>query len=712
MAENNPELNIEPNLDIREGRKVVQSIDSKKFIFQKENQYADSNWGSPHKETFSNKNYYVKMEGDWIRNGATGFSEEITSEKINKEYFNLVFLKEMGLNIPDVVLFKKGNKTALATEQIQGLRGVNMTEFISDPSNNKLLQKVFYTSIVIDDLNIIEHLRSDGEKIIFTNAYKFDKGSTHAYWYEEFKREKLPFLNKIETDDDIKNAITNLTPEKMLNIIQSLNIKNEEVMNLISSYCRNRELALKDFEKINPDEALNNSSDWDVYDSIIEKSEGHRLFNNIDVDVEEFNELATKIIGLEEGGNFIVDLPELKIKPDDLIRDIGSTIITSRSNEEFLETISKYRQMEKKADILNKNMSKFNRFFGGENKNKEIKNKLDNFKKDILQKFNNYVDFWLEVKYKELNPWELHGNTPLMQLNKLYAPTNKQLVNLINSYRKLQILSNKEIIKLKSDKLQHFEILINYLKKDRVAYKKLCEERTKSIVTHLTLPKIAKQILISGKIMSSQRQKDELGQANINSGWGRSAGLLPEVHFTINGVEGIYGGSDKEMEKWGDINMYAGPEPGYGVRNTHLSVGFVGLYSSVVEGKNVAEMHGFGKELHIFDNNYTIHKREGSEVEIDDKLAFFVPEAQSNKWKEFLLTSKEEGGAGKDTQWIKKYFRIYPEYLDLHTYVRYFAKPEDFNYSGTINRGFLLRTNQELEENKQRFGKAYIWVQV
>jgi len=293
----------------------------------------------------------------------------------------------------------------------------------------------------------------------------------------------------------------------------------------------------------------------------------------------------------------------------------------------------------------------------------------------------------------------------------LVVPTRDQEEAVVNFCRngKQFLEIYKEFLStlhLRGRELDNIEGVVKYR---REQLKRRCEEIRSDRVCHMTLTheEYAESILREGFLVSSMGQQKLSRRVRINSPAALRM-LLPEVTFSINGAELQYGGAVQDLE---DVEKGRGYKTGILAPRTKdkkeqfSGVGFVFPYTAVVEGHQFFEQissQGQGydhyNELHVFDPEYdgTYHRDdwEHSVVRIDiNKGVFIAPESQRDRWRNFLLKSKEEGGAGKDEKWIEEHVRFYPDYTTPNDFIELADTYGGLNFPKT-DQGILIPTGK------------------
>jgi hypothetical protein len=194
-----------------------------------------------------------------------------------------------------------------------------------------------------------------------------------------------------------------------------------------------------------------------------------------------------------------------------------------------------------------------------------------------------------------------------------------------------------------------------------------CATLGMAVASHVTRDQLAKSIIRSGSIASSLYQASHFDQAFANSPVGQRL-ALPQVVFSLNGLEPCYGGPMKESAlQDGRVGAYAP-----GVRTLQSvdkqTIAFILPLPKLLEGKqftitpNTQLGYSLHKspEVHVFDNKYDPNSpRVGTTIPIDS-ATILIPEAQRANWEHFLLQPFEQGGAGKTKEWIAAHVAYYP----------------------------------------------------
>lgn len=373
---------------------------------------------------------------------------------------------------------------------------------------------------------------------------------------------------------------------------------------------------------------------------------------------ERFEKLSSN-----EGAEFNPEAPNI-------ILERAETLIEAQKN---LKKLEQYHKEMKDAGIdlrIPGNLSKL--------KEKIQKNidKLENMPREEIEKIIRKSNS-LEVKFQESLNDEINPSLYGILSVEFYRIPKKDQEDAINDFfekEKNFIKQYQSFIENPVDKERDIDLFLEKIKLKKEKLRKKCEEIRNSYVCHMTLSneEYAKSILRDGFLISAAGQKKLRGEAVVNSPVGQKK-LLPEITFSINAVESKYGRTETIFNKIYGVTAPLKTEQDRGDR--YSGVGFIFPYSTAVEGKIFHEegstQRSDIKELHVFNKNHDDLRHHDVDSRIDVNKGFFiVPRNKQRSWEIFLLTPKEDGGAGKNQEWVEEHVIFYPEYTDPSIFLK------------------------------------------
>lgn len=215
------------------------------------------------------------------------------------------------------------------------------------------------------------------------------------------------------------------------------------------------------------------------------------------------------------------------------------------------------------------------------------------------------------------------------------------------------------------------ERLPDEIRQRRQDYVKTCEQLREAIVCHRSPKQTAMDILREGSLRSSAEISYGTGKKSGNSKSAVQFQPLWDVSFSINGAEDQYGWTWEELTtNSSKIRREGNMERG--------GVIFAYTFADAVEGKPFYTRAGtqgkqvghseYYEELHVQAPGYDVSPLSGSSrykppavVVSLDKAIILIAEEEKSDYMDLLLKPAEEGGAGKNAEWIGQHVRFYPQ---------------------------------------------------
>lgn len=279
-------------------------------------------------------------------------------------------------------------------------------------------------------------------------------------------------------------------------------------------------------------------------------------------------------------------------------------------------------------------------------------------------------------------------------LDRYYYVTREQIEEMKNFGNRIEKLV--QLLSHDSDKKKDVEALIREYRKFlesimncRVEFEQACKERGRALVSHVTSPEAMERIVREGEIKSSLYQQVNEGKTIKGSPYTERYDLLAQVAFAVDGADLTYCKTQKDRA----VALVA-PYPVVARRGIFVE------YPSTSWSPYV-----YSSEFHLFNKV----PGEGAVLPVDI-FYLCVPEKERQRWEDFLLRQKNEGGAGKDKAWVEQHLITYPsDEIPLDVFLRYFFKVEP-----TEERGAFIATDKEVLvhkfQGKEDKLRAFRWI--
>jgi len=671
------------------------------------------------------KSRLVRKEGDGVQVRLIRFNyegkpeifysrEQISDSQLRREYVALKIYKELGLNVPDVEVKTVDGKTALIVEDIGITKNIDLSRTPPSGEQRSQILKYYITSRLLNNPDFVYSLSGKDEgQLMLTNALPHTEKHEPAIFfspanpllknYPDSKRYEKAFGLEInpnrETEQVMRQKIENFDNQRIAEIVLESGLPVEETRPLLEKLLAAKETTLEILTPLNLEESLNNTPEWDRLDERLEESEGNKPFKNL-------AERAKRITGIinEVRGNIKLISGEWEKKVGQTTADInlspkelGAKLIGIRFADTETELVEGSREFLQIKGFLESKKRTFPELVYKLRGYSKIERALIDQTRTLQGKLERYADGSVEQM------WEWLGNvlrreSTIHDLVNFLSPTKGQLEAMVE----LGHVVDEESIKSFVSKQNHdlfAGTLLPMLKQRRLEFKRTSENKTKALVSHLSIPSLVKTTLQEGALQSSYKQMQEGKTPAVNSPGGQQE-ILPQLAFAIDGAALGYGGLDKQAmqleTKYGKIVSFSSPLGAVGIES---SVGFVAPYSSIVRGRKFVEHPcsglGIREELHIFDPQHNNENKRGLEINTDE-LFLFVPEKDRSEWEGFLSKSKDQKGAGKNREWIESHLRSYPKYVDIDIYLRYLVDRESLGISRKPILGTFATNKEEL----------------
>lgn len=597
----------------------------------------------------------------------------LTESQLRREFIKLSLYRELGLAVPQAKLITVNDQLALAVEYLGYVRPLNQkTESLSSEQAAEV-QRFYFASHFLDNPRFVYSLaqRSDNSLVLVDclpwgsqGIFFFYPGNRRATQrtYTEDLFEKYFGLN-VDRDDplfcDMLERLQGLKKKKIVDIVLASGLPFSEARETLAHLLAAQERTERYFTAVNLEAVMKNSPEWDTLDGYLEKSQGNAEFASLSRQLNYFCERYREI---QERMNLLkaveIDSQEALPMDEAFVKTILVTGDPFRAS--LLEGINNVLAVKKQLMHAKKRLpGLIYKLRGYPAYELALESRVVEAERRRRGYLNESCAYFCKSGYKVLLPRD-----SLHNLDNYLAPTLQQLLDWQEF---LAIVEREEGIDRESR--GSLRSIFEELKRRRADFKALCEDRSRSVVVHVSTPRWIKNAMVEGFLESglSQASRGKRRVANSPAG---AREPLPALAFSIGGAAEGYGGEDRQIIErtgWGGDRFYD-----Y-VRSLMIesgtSCGFVAGYVQVVTGRQFMElpMTGGGgyEELHVFCGDYVEEKRKGVELEVKG-LVLLVPESEKTKWEEFL--------AGYyDQFWINDHLKTYPPYLDMNTYVRYFS---------------------------------------
>lgn len=650
--------------------------------------------------------------------------EKMTENQLRQTLIFLRIYQELGLNVPDLQLRVVDGKTALFVEDLGSIKNIDISSPTVGEAQAQEVKRHYIASYLLNNPYFVFSLKekSDGQ-LILSDVLAPSKDHEPGIFYSPAnplltnyigtkKFEKAFGLGidpKGKIEQDLRQKIEGLSSQRIAEIVLEAGLPLEETRSLLAKILTAKETTLRMLTPENLEEALHNTPEWDKLDGILEQSEGNKPFKDVAEKAQRAIETikeVRKIIKLitGESDEELQSGADLNLSP----KELGEILegLRFRPNEtELIEDAQKLLKIKRHLESKRKALPElFFKLRGYAQIERALINKIRTLEITLGQ----YINSMVEQTWKELGE-ALKGVT-LHDLVNYLSPTKRQLESIAELAK---IIGEDEIRTFILPKNYNLlvDILIPRVKRRRIDFKHACEERSRVLVSHLSRPSLIRETLKEGSLRSSLKQKEVGKTPAVNSPAGERD-LLPQLTFAINGAALGYGGLDEEavgLRKNNEEVVTFSRTGGKFVQ----SVGFVAPYSLIVKGRKFVELPSTSPdlrdELHVFDPQYSDEHRVGTQISVDD-MWLFVPGQDKQEWEDFLAKPKEQGGAGKSQDWIQSYLRTYPEWVDLDTYLRYFADRESLGIPPEP-LGIFITNEEEMTIHKgMKKQRPFVWI--
>lgn len=637
------------------------------------------------------KNIILDTEGD------TYAFQQISETNIRQEFVYLQLFKKLGLNTPNCKLNKnEDSKLSLVIEK----------ERLNNFSKNEKLNENVYL------LEIVNHSMGD-RKILFAQNTPDDIyicGSLYQdYRFNENPKDKY-IKNIIELNPNVVNKAIDilqlLSPDIVFEtVIESglSDVNSQEIIhNILDSKDKmlntlliqnEKSINIETKEKMLSNLLIQNEKNIKNSKEICKKLDSLIIQGEINKKFEYFSNLAEDTSKLLPNNEEIETIKTNTTIPNNL------TVKSVEKNISQIET-SKYGELLKNLNLLstyknfiNNEKNKVRSFFIGKKLN-NILEKIDSLENKAKSDFFNRIEFNIDNLNiginKIINPKEAYYN-PYYTISDLISPTENQLEKMDNLIETIKSNNFTENISQKEN-FKKFIDIVSKLKARKHNLLRISLDRSSALISTLSKDYGIKKALIDGFLKSSLKQLEEGNEVFKNS-LASHGKPLPELCFSIN--EAFIG--------YGETKDAMGNDDG-------LSTGFIGLYPDVVKNNNILEYVGeSGVELHIFNPESSVENSKGIMLPIDD-LLILVSEKKLDYWNDFLTKTKDQGGAEKDSKWIKEHLRTYPSKLRIDTYLRFFTSSEKLGFKPKL--GTFVDIGKKVIYHTDTIDSVYKWKSV
>lgn len=684
------------------------------------------------------KSYLVRKVGDKILRRIITFSgledspnisylrDEITEDQLKQEFVCLKIYQELGLDVSEAQLGIIDGKAALVVEDLGIVRRVDPTSTTLDKAHKDEVKRLYIASHMLNNPYFVFSLSEDtGGRVILTDALPQSKDREPGIFFspanpllrnyrnsEKFEKAfGLEINPQGEIEQNFRQQVERLSSQRIAEIALEAGITPDEARSLLGKLLGGKEATLERLTFHNPEDALNNSPEWDKLDEILEKSEGNRPFRVLSEiaqrAIETIEEVGRNIelITGEDGEKLDTDT-DISLSP----KELGKKLMGLKFLPFETELVEGVRDLLEIKCFLEQKRKALPGLIFRLRGYTEIEEALINQAQSLESKLGRFTNSLVEQMWKGLGT-AMEGEL-IHDLGNYLAPTKSQL-EVFSELRR--IVSDQEIRAFISR--QNYDLFANNLlpraQRRRLDFKRLCEERNRALVSHLSIPSLVKTSLQEGVLQSSFKQSQSGKIPVVNSPAGEQK-ILSQLTFAIDGAALGYGGLDKkavQMERnFEEVVSFSNMT---GAVEFAQSVGFVVPYSSIVNGRKFVEHPATGRgnlrdELHIFDPQHSDENRVGAQISVDD-MFLFVPEKGKQEWEDFLLKSKDQGGAGKNQDWVQTHMKDYPEYVDLDIYLRYFVDKDSLGVISVPFGIFITNGKKMTIHRGLKKQKPFVW---
>lgn len=665
------------------------------------------------------KSYLVRKTGDEVTRRIIYFGdndkleesycrEEIGEDQLRREFVSLKIYRELGLDVPDVQLRVVDGKTALVVEDLGDIiKSIDIFRAAQNEAKASQIKRYYIASFLLNNPYFVYSLaeRSNGQ-LTLSDALPQSKDHEPGIFfspanpllrnYRDTERFEKAFGLSIdsagEIEQDFRQKIDGLDNYRIVEIVLEAGLPPDKTRLLLREILAGKEATLRMLTSENLEEAINNTPEWDKLDEILEQSEGNRPFRDLAEKAQKSVETIRSVrnyiqLITGKGDEEARPIVDFNLSPERLGKELmglSFAAVGTELEEGARELLEIKRFLESKRKALPGLVFKL--------RYAKIEQALINQTKILENTHRQYINSM--VKQIEEGLRKALGREPVHDLVNYLSPTKKQLESIVELGR---LIGEDEIKTSVSG--QNYDLFFNILsslKQRRIAFKRICAERSGALVSHLSIPSLVKEILREGFLQSPLKQSQEGKTPVVNSPGGERE-LLSQLAFAINGAALGYGGLDKKaVQRERNYGRVVSFSKMTGAVEPSRSVGFVAPYSSIVGGRKFVEHSpsggGIRHELHVFDHQHSDKNRVGMQINVDD-MWLFVPEQDRQEWEDFLKKPKDNGGAGKSQDWIQSHLRSYPGYVDLDTYLRYLADRK--NLGITLKPLGIFVTNEE-----------------